>query len=150
MPYFMHNAIINFALAYQLNPWQFLVSVHLFVILCKCKCDRALVCSPVEMRRRHSEWVSECECACKTSGFGQFLTLLSSVCYLSVFIAQNSVHKTAFGKQRKRWIEVNGRHNMRKTFLLSFSTFRMGIFICCVYFVSIAVRLPFFLSSIWS
>lgn len=99
-------------------------------------------------------WVSERErvCACKTSGFGRFLTLLSSVCSIAVFITQKfCAQNGTLGKQRKRRIEVNGRNNMRKTFLLSFSTLRMGIFICCFYFISFRLQFScFFLSSIRS
>lgn len=86
-------------------------------------------------------WIALCDrCVCVNvcvSGFGRFLTLLSSVFYLCCFIVKNSVHKTPFGcKQRKHRIEVNGRDNMHTpkkhtNHFYFLSACVLSVFICC-------------------
>lgn len=138
LAYFMHNAIINFTLAYQLNPCNFLFPCIYLLFYANIR-DQAHA-------RAHHRARTQLNCAVRSlcvcvnvcvSGFGRFLTLLSSVCYLCCFIVKNSVHKTPFGcKQRKHRIEVNGRDNMHTpkkhtNHFYFLSACVLSVFICC-------------------
>lgn len=69
MAYFMHNTIINFTLAYQLDPWQFFVTVHTFVFV--------ILRDRVQLFRQ--EWI---KMRCVMFAFRRFLTRLSFICHL--------------------------------------------------------------------
>lgn len=108
----MHNAIINFTLAYQLNPHisVLLFRVPLFVILCKCDHTFSIGCPP--------HCISYL-CVCSSLSHVLPLGKLWFASYLLVFFCNFFLSPLISGyivkilrtktlrKQRKRQIEVN-------------------------------------------